>query len=473
MLLKHGAAYFLARGIPGLINFAALAVYTRLLTPESYGQYAVIIASVGLLNAFLFQWIHLGLLRYLPSYKKDRRFFLSTVILAYIVVGLLTTIFGGLSSLLYPDGVSRSIIVLAVVILWVQAFFEINQQIYISDLKPLIYGLFATARALITLLLASMLLLAELDFYGLLVAIIFGLSFPVLVWGRSAWRGISFSHVDKELLKTLIMYGLPLSATLALSFIISSSDRLMLGWMQGAEQAGLYSVGYDLASFTLTLLMMVVNLAAYPLAIRVLEQDGNEAAKKQLSQNFTFLFSIGTGAATGLTLVAPNLCSIILGEDYSESAVMLIPWISFAALIAGMKSYYFDLGFQLGKNTIGQTWVVLFAALLNVFLNLILIPRYEFMGAVYATLLSYMIATLLSGFYGRRWFILPIPALDAMKVILSASMMGLFLLPFYDKYGTIWLVAQLIIGLLSFLTTAFALNMMNMRKLIWERLRAL
>ena len=471
MLLKHGAAYFLARGVPGLINFAALAIYTRILTPESYGQYAVIIALVGLLNAFLFQWIRLGLLRYLPGYQKDRTSFLSTVILAYIVVSLLITIFGGLSLLFYQDGVSRSIIVLAVAILWVQAFFEINQQIYISDLKPLIYGLFATARALITLLLASVLILAGLDFYGLLAAIIFGLSFPILVWGRSAWRGISFAYVDRALLKTLVKYGLPLAATLALSFIISSSDRLMLGWMKGAEQAGLYSVGYDLASFTLTLLMMIVNLAAYPLAIKVLEKKGEVAAKKQLAQNFILLFSVGASAATGLTLVAPNLCYVMLGSNFSGAAVALLPWISLAALIAGMKAYYFDLGFQLGQHTIGQTWIVLFAAFLNLLLNLILIPQYEFMGAVYATLFSYTISAILSGFYGRRWFALPVPFFEAVKIIFSAIFMGGCLLPLYGKHGLVWLGAQFIVGMFSFLFFIFVFNIMGVRSLIWNRLK--
>lgn len=55
MLLRHSALYTLARGLPGLINFAALAVYTRLLGPEEYGRYALVIAAVGLANAVLFQ----------------------------------------------------------------------------------------------------------------------------------------------------------------------------------------------------------------------------------------------------------------------------------------------------------------------------------------------------------------------------------------------------------------------------------
>ena len=38
MLVRHSAIYVVARGGPGLINFLAIALYTRLLTPEQYGQ---------------------------------------------------------------------------------------------------------------------------------------------------------------------------------------------------------------------------------------------------------------------------------------------------------------------------------------------------------------------------------------------------------------------------------------------------
>ena len=41
-LLRHSFIYLFARGVPGVINFLAIAVYTRLLPPEEYGQYALV-----------------------------------------------------------------------------------------------------------------------------------------------------------------------------------------------------------------------------------------------------------------------------------------------------------------------------------------------------------------------------------------------------------------------------------------------
>src|SRR5436309_2019535 len=78
-LLSHAAIYSVARGLPGLIAFAATALYTHLLKPAEYGRYALVLAGANLLNALLFQWLRLSLVRYLPSYKGSASAFKSTL----------------------------------------------------------------------------------------------------------------------------------------------------------------------------------------------------------------------------------------------------------------------------------------------------------------------------------------------------------------------------------------------------------
>lgn len=73
MLIKHIFSYFISRGLTGIINFVAIALYTRMLTTADYGEYALIVATAGFINAILFQWIRLVLLRFLSKYKKKKR----------------------------------------------------------------------------------------------------------------------------------------------------------------------------------------------------------------------------------------------------------------------------------------------------------------------------------------------------------------------------------------------------------------
>ena len=90
MLLKHSVYYMLARGLPGVASFAALALYTRLLEPDEYGRYALVITGVGFFNVVFFQWIRLSLLRFLPACMGNPSSFFATILAAFVGAALLT-----------------------------------------------------------------------------------------------------------------------------------------------------------------------------------------------------------------------------------------------------------------------------------------------------------------------------------------------------------------------------------------------
>src|SRR5438874_6248258 len=85
-VLGHAAVYLLARGLPGIVAFLAIPLFSRLLEPADYGRYALVLASVGLLNALLFQWLRLSLVRYLPAFKDDPARLKSTLVTATLIL---------------------------------------------------------------------------------------------------------------------------------------------------------------------------------------------------------------------------------------------------------------------------------------------------------------------------------------------------------------------------------------------------
>jgi len=78
-LLRHSAIYLIARGVPGAINFLAIAIYTRLLSPQEYGQYVLVFSAVTLINIVLYDWLKLSLLRFVSGQSADVRCVKSTV----------------------------------------------------------------------------------------------------------------------------------------------------------------------------------------------------------------------------------------------------------------------------------------------------------------------------------------------------------------------------------------------------------
>lgn len=471
MLLRHSVLYFIARGLPGAINFLAIAVYTRLLAAEEYGRYALVVAGVGFFNVFFFHWLRLSLLRFLPAYLENPRPLLSTVLAGFIVLALLTGVAGLLLAWLWPDPIWRGLIFLAVPLLWVQAWFELNLELARSRLQPVRYGLMSGVKAVSALTIGVLAVLWGLGAYGPLLGLLAGMLLAVFLWGWLEWRG-AFSHSSRSLLGELLRYGLPLTATSALGFVVSMSDRFLIAWFLGEGPAGMYAAAYDLGYQTLTLLMTVVNLAAYPLAVRALEQRGLEAARQQLRQNATLLLSVAFPAAVGLSLLAPNVTGVLLGEGFREEAARLLRWVALAILLSGVRVFHFDLAFQLGRHTLGQVWVVGAAALLNFVLNLLWIPIFGLLGAAYATFAAYLLALLLSIALGRRVFPVPIPYQDGLKITLASVLMGLLLWPSLKYQGLYALVAQVMVGSLAYVVLVGLFNVGGYRTKLLRRLVA-
>jgi O-antigen/teichoic acid export membrane protein len=198
------------------------------------------------------------------------------------------------------------------------------------------------------------------------------------------------------------------------------------------------------------MIMMVVNLAAYPLAVGALERKGRNAANRQLSQNAILLLSVSLPSAAGFAYLAPNIAEVFLGQAFRNSAAELMPLVTLGTLLAGIKAYYLDLSFQLGRYTMGQVWVVLVAAILNIVLNLWWIPQFGLMGAAYATVAAYAIGLGLSWQLGRRVFPLPWPRMDAAKIVLATLGMVLTLMPLGSLHGMWALAGQIAWGTLTF-----------------------
>jgi len=464
-LLKHSAAYFVGRIGPGLLNLAALYVFTRLLSPRDYGQYALVIAGAGLANSILFQWLRLGLLRFSISYGDRREVFLSTILAGFLALVAISGLLGLLVLPLVADSTVRALVALGIVLLWLEAFFALNLELSRTEFSPKRYGAMAFVRAAVALLFGAALAWWGLGAYGALVGMMCGLLIPSGWHFRRCWRQVRPGLVDRFIFRQLLVYGLPLTATFALSFLINSSDRFLLGWFMGAEGAGGYAVGYDLAKQTLGVLMMVVNLGAYPLAVKALEESGEAAAREQLSQNFALLLLVAMPAGVGLALLAPNIASVLLGGEFESAARLLIPWIAAATVLAGLKAYYFDLSFQLSGRTLWQVWIVLIAALLNIALNLIWIPRYGMSGAAYATLAAYATGLILSGLFGSKVFRMPLPVRDTVKILVATAAMAGCLSPFLDGRGGVALLFQVAWGACVFVVLVVVLNVLGLRSM--------
>ncbi len=460
MLLRHGAQYMIARGLPGVFNFLAIAIYTRLVSSDEYGAYTLTIAAVGAADALLFQWMRLALLRFLPSEASNRRVALATVIRLFlgVALGVVALIFMGML-LVGGDLPSRGLLGLGAGVFLVQGLFELTVERERSMLSPFRYGLNVGAKSIGGLLVGAGLAAAGLGAVGLLIGQVVAMLIPLVAFGGiSLWISVLRDRYDPALARAFLRYGLPLAATAALGFVTSSSDRFMLAAYFNQAMAGRYAVGYDLAQFTLGMLLSVVNLAAYPLVVAALEKHGRVAAQQHLRLVLQLLLAVGVPATAGIGILSNNLAVVMVGAEFRETTATVVPWIAASALVAGLKAFYFDLAFQLGRSTITQLWIVLVTAAANVALNAWMIPRIGILGAVYATLAAYCVALLLSLVLGRRVFPVPLATRTALPIIFATALMVAALVPLRTWLGPAALLVQIAVGVVVYGTTLLLID---------------
>lgn len=443
MLLRHSALYFVARGVPGLVNFLAIAVYTRLLAPEEYGRYALVVAGVGFFNAVFFQWLRLSLLRFLPAHLENPRVLLSTILFGFSALALFTGGVGLVLAWFWPDTIWRGLILLAVPLLWAQAWFELNLELARSRLQPVRYGLMNGVKAVSALGFGVLAVLWGLGAHGPLIGLLVGMVLSAFFWGRAEWKGV-LPKASRPLLGELLRYGLPLTATFALGFVVSTSDRFLIAYFLGTEAAGMYAVSYDLVQNSLGFLMQTMMLAGFPLVLRDYHTTSLEATQKSLRDSTLLVLGLGIPGTVGIALLAPNIAHTVFGTAYSGPAASVLPIVAYAILTYGVLEFYYNRAFWIAKSSGGILWVMVWAAVVNVSLNLLLIPTLGMVGAAYSTLLAYISASAVSARVSRKVFPLPSLAPDVYKVILASLIM----------VAALWFTRQWS-GLFAFLTQVF------------------
>ena len=444
-MLKTVARYAVARGLPGLVNLIALALFTRLLDEHEYGQYTLLFAGVSLVYAVFIQWVSQGVLRLASVYSQRRLEFLGTVLQLFrqlfaVAAAVLAVGIGFASGWNSP-----AVIVVAVALLLSQSWHELNLKLATADQVPARYGLLSGARAIVSIVFGGVAGWAGGGVTGVVLGVTVGGLVPGLWVYRTTWQPSAGSKVDSNIRGELIKYGVPLAGTFLLAYAISTADRFLLAAYLSPAAAGAYAPAYDLTAQAMGALLLVVNLAAYPLSIAAVESGDVNGRDQQLGKHATLLLGLAIPAAAGMAVLAPSV-SHILGQRFAPTARELIPLLALAQLFAGLKAFYFDLSFQLGHATRLQFVTVAAGALVNIGLNMWLIPLLGLMGAAYATVGAYFVALVVSWLLGRSVLVLPLPTGALVRVTGATLAMCLVLLQVRSLTGRFALVGQVGLG---------------------------
>jgi len=435
------------------IAFLLLILIARRLGELGYGAYSYAFAFVSLFVALSNLGLDTFLLKELARRKDKAKEImgnamglrLATLLLSY---GLAFVLAWGLPA-------SRAVLPIIVLVMVHELLTALNAQMTIL-FKAFERNEFTVYTVTVDRLLALAAAAIVLSFWSQLTFLLIGLICAKLLaffWYAfvASKKFVSFFfRFDFSLWKSMTAEALLFWMSRVFQVLYTQIDKVMLGVMAGFAATGWYSGAATLID-GLFFLPVIVMYANFPVMSRLFSEKSHDLLRNVYEKSLYMLLVIALPLSVGLWLLADPLISFIYGGQFVESAVVL----RMLALLVTPLFVNYLIGFLL--NAIDKQGLFTFAggmaAILNILLNLFLIPLYVHKGAALATVVTQVVNfAFIAWLAARNGYAAPFHKL-VYKPLIAAGIMGLALwwLPIMPMVGLVAIGGLLYLAVLLML----------------------
>jgi O-antigen/teichoic acid export membrane protein len=397
-LIRQTGVYGFFRLLGRAVNFLVIPVYSHFLLPSAFGTLDILYLLVWFLGILGGGKIETAFLRYYHEAREDnnkRNSESRLYITALIGVASLASFFV-LLGFLYAPAVLRLMFpaseppytgfYLALLVTWLQLVSVIPLANLRAQQKARFVGSLSLVQSAISASVGVFFVAyLNLGFIGILAGLAAGSLF--LVVGALIVSPPPLVAPHTEHFRKLVAYSLPMLPAPLFMYFLHYADRYLLLHFGDLSDVGIYGMAYRLAMVLNLLVMAPFGEMWGPNQFRL-----HRSNQRTTYQRLALLY-IGALCFVGLGITSFSYEFVVfaLSREYSAVLPLIFP------LITGMVVWGVVPTLELGSLVKNKTWIrtiaTATAALSNIALNLILIPRYQALGAAYATLFSFVVLT--------------------------------------------------------------------------------
>jgi O-antigen/teichoic acid export membrane protein len=418
---KHSAIYGLGGLVSRILAVLLLPLYTKYLTPADFGRVETLVALNAILVTLLRAGISTAFFRfYFDSTEPEQRLkVLRTSFWFTMAMSTLGLVLGWIFASAISDFLKiddDTLVRAAFIGLWAQMNYEQLTSLFRVEERSVAFVAASIANVLLTIGTTIVLVVGlEEKALGVVVGNFTGtlLVYLALLGYRREQLGLQF---DRELLRRMNRFGLPLVPSGLALWALNFSDRFFLARIAGQEDVGRYSLGVRIAS-AMVLLLVAFRMAWPAFAYSI--QDEREA-RRTYAFVLTYLLYVSCWLSLALGVLAPWIVKVLArNEEFWPGADVVAP-LAFAGALWGA---YTVVAIGIGRLRRTQfNWVVTgSAALVSVVLNLLLIPEYGIRGAAAASLTAFTVMFVAMAVYSQHLYPVPYQWRRVCTVILTAA----------------------------------------------------
>jgi O-antigen/teichoic acid export membrane protein len=416
----YGMSTILAR----IINFLFVPIYTRLLTPESYGVVTEFMAYIAVLQVVLVLGLETGCFRFankegVDQHKVYSNAFVTVFCTSATFLALMIAFAGPIASALGYAGYESCIMYMGG-ILTLDAITAILFARLRQENKALKFAIFKTIK-IITETAANLVLFLwfpkHVDSARWLLHfipetpdfsyVIFSIFISCIVCGllfAPDYLKLSF-RLDPKLLRQMLAYSLPLMVAALPGVVNDFLDRILFRYFDTNADAwrnslGLYQAAVKLAVI-MNLFIQMFRYAAEPFFFR----RAREKDSRQLYASVQEYFTAFCGLVFLGVILYIDIIALILGPQF-RSAVGVVPVMLLSYMILGML-FNVSMWYKLSGKTDMAIWITLSGLAVTAAVIIIFMPEYSYWAAAYGHLASYAVMFAISSLLGAKYY--PIP----------------------------------------------------------------
>lgn len=378
------AVNFMQKGV----SFLTAPIFTRLLTTEEYGVITIYSSWLDVIGIFaMFGLYNNVYCRGILEFKEDKRnFTFSLLTLSNVItLGVFVLVWGVNRYLFRFLNVPDILILFMFFSFLLEPAFEFwkTDQRFDYKYKLLCFFMILVMVFAPTISIAGIYLFPESKVVARIIgAQVITLALSAGCYVLEVMR--SGGRPKMKYWKYAVAYNLPLIPYFLSTYILSSSDRLMIGYFWGEGKAGIYGIAYTMSAVA-NIVWSSINATLVP----TIYKRCDEGRRHTLSDLIIPIIAGYAGVCALIMLLSPEIIAFLAPSSYGEG-MYIIPVIVGGVFYMSIFSIFSNIIYYEKKPKYVMGAGVA-AAVMNFILNLIFIPTMGYFAAGYTTLASYLL----------------------------------------------------------------------------------
>jgi len=468
-IIRQGSIYSITKVVLLMFSIVTFPIFTRVLSKEEYGLMHLITIVLMMAGLICSGDLKDAILRFYGECerKNELKLLISNTFtgsLLIAIVGYLLTVlvafvmfeFGIIS-----DDVFKIILIsfLAIIagniITPIQTIYRVREEALKYNAVSLISKLMTTGLCITFVVYLSK------GLYGLFVGQIIGegLIATTLFIIFMKQYGFGMLSISLHHLKIFLKYSSPLIVNGIFSYLTNFGDRFLLAMYLGQSSVATYAVAYALPDYIQTAVILSLNMVLYPVIMNLWGKGKAKEAEGMLSNFLIIYVVIAIPMVFGLISLRYEIIEVLASEKYVQAAE-LITLLTLGIMIRGLE-FPLAAGLYKVKRTDLIALVNIGGLIVNVVLNVILIPIYGLQGAAFATFGSYVAVLFVTYGLSRKYEKITINLREVMKftaISISVSAVMLVALNFINMkpLGLVYdLSCKIVVGIFIYCCGVF------------------